>query len=160
MALVILGKTTCGICGRALLKGEDIASFSPFVTNEADPLHFFSDAAFHESCLATHPRAAEARKRASELRSRTAPGCRKCVVCNEEIRDPDDYLSFGYIAEQPDNLQRLNYLQFHRRHLPEWSGLRAAHDALVDVEASGVWKGPGLRWIIEQLGMALTSTAS
>ncbi len=160
MGAVILGKTTCGICGRPLLKGEDVISFSPFVTNEADPIHFFSDRAFHARCFATHPRAVEARGRFNELRSRTAPGCRKCVVCNDEVRDPDDYLSFGYIAEHPDTLHRLNYLQFHRQHVPEWSDLQAAHKALVDLEASGVWKGPGLRWLIEQLGMALTSTIS
>lgn len=152
MALVVLGTTTCGVCGELLLKGEDIASFPPFVTNEADPLHVFNDRAFHKHCFAADPRAAAAQRRFDELRARTSPGCRKCTVCNDEIRDPDDYLSFGYIADQPPSVRSLNYLQFHRRHLPQWSGVRAAREALVELEGSGEWKGSGLRWLIEQLG--------
>jgi hypothetical protein len=105
MAVIVLGKTTCGICGKPLLKGEAITNFSPFVMNEADPLHFFSDRAFHERCFAGAPRAAEVRERFNELRARTAPGARKCAVCGQEIRDPDDYLSFAYIATEPRDVR-------------------------------------------------------
>jgi hypothetical protein len=32
-----------------------------------------------------------------------------------------DYLSFGYLADEPESVRRRNYLQFHRQHLPGWS---------------------------------------
>lgn len=160
MAMTILGKSSCGLCGRLLLRGEGIASFPPFVSNEADPLHFFSDRAFHEDCFAADPRASSARHRFDELRTRTAPGCRICTVCSEEIRDPDDYLSFGFVADQPPRVACLNHLQFHRQHLPRWPGLSAGRAALLELETSGAWKGPALRWLIEQLEKALAITTS
>lgn len=160
MALVILGKTICSICGKPLLNGDGIVTFSPFVANEADPLYFFSDGAFHERCFTEDPRASAAQERFNELQKRTAPGARKCAVCGEEIRDPGDYLSFGYIAADPRDIRPLNYLQFHRRHLPSWSGLRAAHAAIRELEGSEAWQGPGLRWLAEQLEVALRNTVS
>jgi hypothetical protein len=56
MALAIKGKTGCGICGKPLK--DPIVSFPAFLRFDHE-LGEFSDAAFHQSCFESHPRAAE-----------------------------------------------------------------------------------------------------
>lgn len=56
MALVIKGRTPCGICGEPL--EEPIIGFPAFLGRDHE-LSGFSDAAFHERCFISHPRAAD-----------------------------------------------------------------------------------------------------
>ncbi len=55
MALIVRGKTTCGICKKVLQEYEDVVSFPAFLPSAHD-LSSFSDAAFHAVCLKGHPR--------------------------------------------------------------------------------------------------------
>jgi len=57
MALVIKGKTPCGICGKPL--ENSIVAFPAFLRFDHE-LGKFSDAAFHPCCFDNHPRAADA----------------------------------------------------------------------------------------------------
>jgi hypothetical protein len=155
VSIVIRDQTPCGICGRPLRSGESLECFSAFVPNELDPLYVFSDGAFHKSCFNADPRGRAARDRFDTLRVRTGPGHRVCVVCAGPIDLPDEYFSFGFVADHPDRLRALNYLQFHRSHLPIWPGLQEASDALTELEQSGAWKGGGLRWLLNQLESAI-----
>ena len=153
MSPVILGASECGICGLPILVGDAISSFPAFVSNQADPLHFFSDRGFHQNCFEAHPLAAQARERLRALRELV--GNRRCIVCGKTIVSPDDYFSFGFLGETPESVRKLNFLQFHRQHLRDWQGITAAQQALVDLEHSGAWQGPALRWLIEQIAKAV-----
>lgn len=157
MAALILGKTPCGICGLTIGRQEKYVTFPPFVLNELDPLHRFSDGAFHERCFVTEPGSEDALHRLSDLRTATGPEHRRCAVCGEFITRPDDYISFGFLSEDPA-VSSLNYLQFHRTHLPRWEGLGAAHETLGQLEKSRAWRGTGLSWLVEQLERALSSS--
>lgn len=50
MALVIRGKTPCGICGSSLGAGDEIRAFPAFLPAD-HPFARFSDGAFHRSCF-------------------------------------------------------------------------------------------------------------
>ncbi len=51
MALVILEKSECAICGKVLHKDEPLVMTSPFIEDRSHPLWRFSDAAMHRVCF-------------------------------------------------------------------------------------------------------------
>ena len=51
MALVLLGKTECSICGVVLNEEDDMVATTHFIADQNDPLWQFSDSAMHRSCF-------------------------------------------------------------------------------------------------------------
>ena len=51
VALILLGKTECSICGVVINKGDDIIATTHFIADQDDPLWRFSDSAMHRSCF-------------------------------------------------------------------------------------------------------------
>ncbi len=49
MAIIMFGKTTCGICDRVVSAGEPIKSFPAFL-KQTHTLAKFSDGVFHAEC--------------------------------------------------------------------------------------------------------------
>jgi hypothetical protein len=148
MAVFIPGMH-CSISGRRIDSADDAILFPPFVSNEADPLYIFSDGVFHRDAFAAHPLAKSALGRLEEARTRISPMKRLCIVCGEEIRDPDDYLGLGHLTDNAsDFLQQFNYAQFHVSHLANWAQLRQLTVALEAFERSPNWKGNGLKYAL------------
>jgi hypothetical protein len=147
MALVILGKTVCGICKKTIEGRQDLVSFSPFVANCRDSLYQFSDAAFHRRCFHAHPLAREATCRSKEVRAHGTPGQRRCVVCAQEIIDPDDYFGTGFlIADATNPVFEFNYLHIHRSHFGQWSRAEEFRRRIEGFLSSDAWEGPRLRF--------------
>lgn len=122
------------------------------MSNQADPLHVFSDAVVHVEAFRKHPLAAKAQIRYEEFRRRTAPKARLCFICGQQITDPDDYLGVGYLAEDVNHsLNRFNYAHFHRSCLAGWPELSTLIRNLENFDQSGAWKGDGLKWLIKEL---------
>ena len=131
--------------------------FSPFVGNEADPLHVFSDAVIHADVFWTHPLAAKAQARYDEALQRTAPGNRRCLICRQLVTDPDNYLGLGHLVEdRAHSLYRFNYAHFHLSCLAAWPGLLGLITELHELEKSGAWKGDGLKHLLRDLRSAAT----
>lgn len=161
MAIVIEGKTPCLLCWRVIEAGQEIVGFPAFVTNELDPLLLFNDAAFHEECFIKHPLAEKVLKRVEELRRRTGPGNRFCVVCGKEITNPDDYFTMGYLVDDPHHpLYHYNYTQAHHSHLPKWAELPYVYELIEDLKQSGTWRGETLDKLSDELRIALPFTLS
>ncbi|MEO1416703.1 MAG: hypothetical protein AAFW00_15575 [Bacteroidota bacterium] len=51
MAILILGQSTCSICGQVLKETEEIISWQAFL-DESHPLWKYSDSGMHASCFA------------------------------------------------------------------------------------------------------------
>jgi hypothetical protein len=151
MAIVLIGKTECVLCGGVLRDGDEVVSFSPFVSNELDPLWKFSDAAFHATCFHEDPLSEKARQRYHELRSHVGPGRRMCVVCKKEIMEPNDYFGVGYLTDDQHPLHRYNYTQAHRSCLSQWSERSQLSKLLDDFNKSGAWRGVGLESLLSEL---------
>jgi hypothetical protein len=152
MAILILGKTKCPICGAVMQDGQKTVSCPPFVGNELDPLYLFHDAAFHEECFRRHPLAETAGMLLREMQAKTAPRNRRCAVCEQPINDPDDYFSLGHlVTDKAHALFPFNYALFHRSCLPKWSQRAYVKDLLIDLQASGKWQGESLEWILDRL---------
>jgi len=151
MALFIPGKTRCPICELPIKEEDDLIAFPPFIGDASDPLWMFSDGTFHYQCLARHPLAAEAERRSLEWRTRSRPGQRLCIVCSEEIVQPNDYGTLGHLtSDQEDPLFPFNYVQFHKSHLglwPAWPQVRELLQSRISTEHSG----SGLEMLLAEL---------
>jgi hypothetical protein len=107
-------------------------------------LYKFSDTGFHAACFWRNSLAAEAQKQAGVAEQ--AMRQKVCVVCNQVITDPSDYLNFGYLTHNPaEEIFRYNNLQFHRNHVAQWSELASAHQHFIDYLVQGKWQGDGLQ---------------
>ena len=53
MALILLGKTQCSLCGNVIMTADEIVATSHFIADQDDPLWRFSDSALHRSCFLT-----------------------------------------------------------------------------------------------------------
>ncbi len=51
MALIIVGKSKCPICGEVLQEGQRRVATSHFIYEKSDPLWRFSDAGMHYDCF-------------------------------------------------------------------------------------------------------------
>jgi hypothetical protein len=152
MAIVILGKTTCLLCGKPLLQGQKTVQLSPFVANEADPIWKFSDGAFHEECFRRDPLADMAERRYREFKEHETSAHRRCHVCGKPLLSPNDYIPFGYLTDDPSHaLYRLNYAAFHRSCLPSWSEIGSVYELATAQMRSGAWKGRGMQWLVDTL---------
>lgn len=142
----------CAISGRAIGSANEAVAFPPFIANEADPLHVFSDAVVHADVFRTHPLAAETQARLDEARRQTEPRNRRCLICGQLITDPDDYLGLGYlVADRMHPLHRFNYAHFHRSCLAKWPETNDLIAALDSFDTSGAWKGDGLKRLMNAL---------
>jgi predicted nucleic acid-binding Zn ribbon protein len=150
MALTILGKTPCVLCGSTIQERERTVSFPPLVPNQLDPLYVFNDTAMHEDCFQRHPLAEAASLRYREMLDKTGPGSHRCLACAKPIDNPDDLVVFGHLtADRSHPLFSYNYLQFHRGCLRAWPQRGRVLDLLYDLRER--WRGPALDWLIKQM---------
>jgi len=150
MALVILGKTECKICGQPVNKG-DFYGFPPFVGNTLDPLIIFNDSVFHKECAKNNQLAQNALKRYELIESlNTIPP--RCSLTEELITNPDDYLNLGFFTEDESHaLHPYNCMVFHRKNFKTWEKNRWIISEIEKLDQSGQWGGDGLKRLLRQL---------
>ncbi|WP_133256862.1 hypothetical protein [Hymenobacter edaphi] len=66
MALIFLGSTSCALCGKTLLEGDDIRGLPAFAP-AGHPLYAYSDAGFHAACFEAWPEREEALRQIEAL---------------------------------------------------------------------------------------------
>jgi hypothetical protein len=143
MALVIVGESRCMICNRLLEDEHQVTSLPAFVSNRRDPLFRFNDAAFHRSCFSADPLAGAAAERSANVTRFGGPGYRRCVVCGEEVSDPDDHFGVGFLTDDRTSpVFEFNYLHLHRSHFAQWDRADYFRQRLQAFLASEAWEGP------------------
>lgn len=156
MAILLLGKTVCSLCGQVIKADERRRSFPAFVANEEDPLFLFSDASFHEDCLRRDKRGRHAIERVEERAYNVGPGKRKCAVCGLEVTDPDNYIFIEHLSDhKSDPLREFNYTHLHKSCVGKW-GRKAEFVRLVEAAlAAGRWRGKYLAQLLEEFRQRL-----
>jgi hypothetical protein len=76
MALILLGKTTCAICGVVLNDGDDIFATSGGVMQTNDPLWKYQDAGMHRHCFRNWPQRESFRQKFNDYFDRHFRGMR------------------------------------------------------------------------------------
>lgn len=151
MAIFVSGMP-CGICGEPMESAEEVHGFPPFVYNQKDPLHLFSDGVFHKACLENHPLGQAALRRVQLHIDNNKPANRVCRITGEQITDPDDYFSLGYLTDNLDSeLSKWNYAHFKKSSLERWSEIKTLIGFLEELRDSGEWEMSGINWIIDEL---------
>lgn len=51
MAILIIGKSECSICGKTLNESDDIVATTHFIHDQDHPLWRYSDSGMHRSCF-------------------------------------------------------------------------------------------------------------
>jgi len=120
--------------------------------NEIDPLYPLSDTAGHLTCLSNDPLGRSMLAASEKFLASTGPGKRTCVVCGEEVRDPENYFLIGYLADPAcDPFSKFNCTHLHKSHILKWKQadefLSLARAALIE----GKWRGSALTEIIQEI---------
>lgn len=145
MAIVVLGRSQCGGCRRTLEAQDEVVSFSAFVANPLDPLHRFSDAAFHRACFEADALSSRALQRWREVLLRSGPGHRLCAACGGDIVDPDDYFGTGFLTDDRSSAaHEFNHLHLHRAHFNGWAKAAGFRAAIEQLMSSPSWGGPSI----------------
>ena len=149
MAILVPGKSECGICGKPIMGSEKVASFPPIIANRLDPMAIFSDGNFHSECFRKHPLSSAMLVR-YELYKQLSKS-KTCEVCGSEITCPEDFLCTGAFG-LPDN-PRFDYRILHKSCIPTWQDAEAFRSFLAELRASQHWDGPALSWLILIMGV-------
>lgn len=131
MSLLLRGRTVCPLCDNVIGETDEAVLFPAFSWSDQDPLLLFNDAVFHASCFDADPRAGEASHVIAELLANTGPGHRACIVCANQVTDPDDYLLLPRFTDDvSEPLHRFNYTHLHKSHIARWKDRLAALTAI------------------------------
>ena len=152
MAILILNRTICPICGTTICSDQNAICFPAFVSNELDPLIGFSDTAFHKECILQHPLGHNAILMSDIMKHKSIPKNWQCDYCKQSITSPSDYFSFGYLtSNEADPLFAYNYVQLHQSCLAQWPKRLHVKQLLENLNDASRWKGKSLQWTINQL---------
>jgi len=151
MAIFIQGMR-CPLCGRPILAGESVKMFKSFVSDPDDPLFVFSDAALHFGCFYNDARASIAEKRYEAFSEANKAEARRCRISGVLIADPDDYLSLGYITDDPrEPLYDYNWAHFSKRALRIWPQIGSLIEMLEEAKSKPIFHKKSLDWLIAEL---------
>lgn len=148
MAIIVMGKSNCFICGQLLGDDDELVVFPAFAVNELDPLYPFSDSGVHKNCLQNHELGNEAVRRRNAFLSNTGPGKRICAVCDKEVMDPDNYFLIEGLPDTIENLKHYNYTHLHVSCIKNWPEKKNILKPLKNLASSGLWKGAYLDQLI------------
>ncbi len=150
MALLLLGKTICPICGLVIRDGQELKCFPPFVSNELDSLIIFNDACFHLNCFERHELADEALERSEEALLQLDTNT--CVLCGKALVDYDDYFVMpGFSGDDASPLYEFNYLKMHRSCLSKWDRRAELLRLVRELKDSGSWRGYTVDYLMREL---------
>lgn len=154
MAILILGKTVCKICGNIIDNNDKFVSLPAFVFNDCDPLFFFNDSAFHENCFWTHESSKNVTERVERLFKEISSKNRVCIVCKNQIIQPDDYLFLGFITDNTeDDISKYGYTKLHLSCLPKWKDLNNFKKLLAQSISDKAVEGSFYETILTQLNV-------
>ena len=152
MALLLRGNSKCPICSNVIQQEDDVTVFPHFILNQADALFPLSDAACHSNCVNSDAVGRQMLVATRGYYACTGPGKRICVVCENEVSDPDDYLLIGYLGRSTgDALGRFEYTHLHRSHIHEWKQVDEFLSLAKKAINSDQWQGDALYNIIREI---------
>lgn len=148
MALLIRGKTTCGLCSKVIGEDDEVFAVPPLISNTLDPLYKFNDQVFLVECTKGN---ADFEKlgRLIALWEERSTG-KVSFLSGNPITHPDDFFAFPYLGEDPQ-LTNLNFQVCSKRDLREWSELPNIIEKLEALQSSGAWGGDVLEKITVEL---------
>ena len=148
MALLIRGKTTCGLCSKVIGEDDEVFAVPPLITNTLDPLYKFNDQIFLAECTKGNTDF-EKLGRLIALWEERSTG-KISFLSGNPITSPEDFFAFPYLGEEPQ-LKELNFQVGSKSDLREWPELPNIIESLEALQSSGAWGGDALAKIITEL---------
>lgn len=148
MALLVRGKTICGLCSKPIGEDDEVFGVPPLIANTLDPVFRYGDRVFHANCIRE---SADYERLASLIRlyEERSSG-RISFLSGRPITSPDDFLSFPHLGDTP-SLSELSFRVFSKSDLSGWSALPEIVRTLENMNVSGAWGGSVLVKLVEDL---------
>ncbi|HVU55803.1 MAG TPA: hypothetical protein VHD83_12155 [Puia sp.] len=141
MSILLLGKSTCRICGLTINEGDQYYCFPAFVINISDELFLFSDNNFHLDCLNRHKSTESAKKYADLFIEKIKPQNRICLITGKKIINQEDHIYIGYLtSNDKDYLHQFNFTHVCKSSLYSWESRKQLVEELIKLKNSGKWK--------------------
>lgn len=141
MSILLLGKSTCPICGLTINEADRYYSFPAFVSNTNDKLYMFNDSTFHLECLNEHEFGNTAKEYAGLFVNAIKPEERICLITREKITDPKDHIFIPYLTSNKDEyLHRFNFVHLCKSSLANWTLRKSFVEELMRLKDSGTWQ--------------------
>lgn len=141
MAILIIGQSTCQICGKVISKNDKWISFPAFVINQLDPVFYYSDSNFHEDCMANHKNSAQAIKLSTFFLQQVKPERRICFISGEPITKMEDHVFIEMLSSNYDSeLFSFNFLHFKKSNILSWHRRTYFRNMLIDLNKDYIWK--------------------
>lgn len=131
MAILILGQSTCGICGKVIKTQEESCSFPSFISTKQSRYRKFGGNNFHVNCVRSDADAAEAVKLLNAFRAGMAPATRVCAIDGQPIQPGEDFFFIEYVTDDQRSFLRRNvYKNFKVANLSQLDELLVLHREL------------------------------
>lgn len=148
MALLIRGKTICGLCSKRIGEDEEVTAIPPLTANPKDRLFRYNDSVFHARC-AEENADFQTLARMMKLWERRSAG-KISFLSGKSITDPNDFFAFPYLGDS-EQLAELNFRVFSKADLAVWPGRQNVIRILEELESSGAWSDGILSKLIAEL---------
>lgn len=111
---VIFERTTCLLCGRAIRENDEFETVPSIFSGPGDRFFRYNDSAVHTHCFLNDENHREIRELVKAVR--TAYAQKKCRICGNEIKSPDEMIFVPVLSSCEENpLFRFNCTAFHRK---------------------------------------------
>jgi hypothetical protein len=160
MAMILLGQSTCPLCGNILEEKQELQAFPPLTSNKKDSFYTFSDAGFHKECFENHPLSTKISTYYEKASEKTRPNNRFCEIANTLITQPENFFFIDLLtSDENEALSQFNCLLFDKENLKDWKEKDHFLTLAKDFLAKGKWqafdKFNYLEWLINQVENSL-----
>lgn len=108
MAILILGQSTCGLCGKVIATQEESCSFPSFISTRKSRYRKFGGNNFHINCFRSDADAAETVKLLKAFQAGRAPATRVCAIDGQPIAPEEESFFIEYVTDDERSFLRRN----------------------------------------------------
>jgi hypothetical protein len=137
MAILILGRSTCGICKKVISDHNGSYSFPAFISNPQSKYNRYNDPSFHRECLLTDADAYPVMELANIFRKSISPKTRVCAIDGKPVGPDEEYIFLEYVTDNELSfLHRHVFSVFRLSNLAGWFQLQSLVKSLDDLKFS------------------------
>jgi hypothetical protein len=141
MSILILGKSICPLCKKAINSGDEFYSFPAFVHNIKDPIYIINDTTCHVDCLEKEAIGKKAVALAELFNNSIKPANRRSVINGNIITEFKDHIFIDYLTSDINSfLYRFNFAHIDKKNLLGWKEKEHLIEELKKLSDTNEWQ--------------------
>ena len=151
--MIFIKGMECPLCNNKINDTDEMIGFPPITSNKKDPLWIISDSAIHKVCYDNFLYKNEMEKvlnlYANSMKTKKR---NKCDICNEQIIDPDEFFTLGYLTfNENDELYKFNFFKLHKKCISQIKDVHKLLNLLENFKLNSDCYGEGLNYFIRTI---------